>query len=189
MRGVASIWLTPLEGRVKLSGCSPETEEVGNSDTGTHSLNRALHMTAREVLELSESSPLQMVYLTALYPLSARELSMRAVFKRSAATVALLASFALIGACVTSPPKSPEQVHADESTADLIYAVLNADPTYYFRHVDVRVDGGVVQLSGYIWSTEALYRAKQIAAKVPGVKGVVNDMELERRGGRRGWRP
>ena len=66
-----------------------------------------------------------------------------------------------------------------------MYAALNADPSYFFRHVDVRVDSGVVQLGGYIWSSEALYRAKQIAARVPGVTLVVNDMELER-GGTRG---
>lgn len=88
----------------------------------------------------------------------------------------------LITACSTAPPKSPEQVRAEELTADRVYSALNVDPIYYFRHVDVRVDGGVAHLSGYIWDVEAVYRAKQIAAKVPGVIGVVNEMELERAG-------
>jgi osmotically-inducible protein OsmY len=92
----------------------------------------------------------------------------------------------LIAACSTSPPKSPEQAYADKATAEQIYAALNADPIYYYRHVDVRVDGGVAQLSGYIWDTDALYRAKQIAASVPGVRRVVNQMELEREGSRGG---
>jgi osmotically-inducible protein OsmY len=92
----------------------------------------------------------------------------------------------LIIACSTSPPKSLEQVHADEAITDQVYAALNSDPIYYYRHVDVRVDGGVAQLSGYIWDTEALYRAKQIAASVPGVRRVVNKMELEREGTRGG---
>jgi osmotically-inducible protein OsmY len=92
----------------------------------------------------------------------------------------------LITACSTSPPKSPEQVDADKATAERVYAALNADPLYYYRHVDVRVDGGVAQLSGYIWDTDALYRAKRIAASVPGVRRVVNQMELERAGSRGG---
>ena len=85
-------------------------------------------------------------------------------------------------ACSMSPPRSPEQVRADEAVTERVYAALNADPIYYFRHVDVRVDGGVAHLSGHIWSSDAIFRAKQIAAGVPGVKLVVNEMELEREG-------
>ena len=40
-----------------------------------------------------------------------------------------------------------EQANADEATADRVYAALNADPLYYYRHVDVRVDDGVAQLN------------------------------------------
>jgi osmotically-inducible protein OsmY len=99
---------------------------------------------------------------------------------------ALFASITLLAACATSAPKSAEQADADEATAQRIYAALNADPTYYYRHVDVHVDGGVAVLGGYIWSTPALYRAKQITAAVPGVTRVVNEMELERQGTRGG---
>jgi hypothetical protein len=92
----------------------------------------------------------------------------------------------LVTACSTPMPKPAEQARTEELTADRVYSALNADPTYYFRHVDVRVDHGVAHLSGYVWSTDALYRAKQITARVPGVSGVVNEMELEREGGRGG---
>lgn len=67
--------------------------------------------------------------------------------------------------------------------ADAIYAKLNADPTYYYRHVEVSVDRGVAHLSGYVWSAEALYRARRLASSVPGVTGVVTaQLELERNG-------
>lgn len=91
-----------------------------------------------------------------------------------------------ITGCSTIVPRPVEQTRTEEQTADRVYSALNADPTYYFRHVDVRVDHGVAHLSGYVWSTDALYRAKQITARVPGVSGVVNEMELEREGGRGG---
>ncbi len=111
---------------------------------------------------------------------------MRLVVQWSVAPATILASVTLIAGCLTSPPKSPEQAQADEVAAQRIYEALNVDPTYYFRHLDVRVDGGVAELKGDIWSTEALSRAKEIAAGVPGVKRVVNDMELEREGSQGG---
>jgi osmotically-inducible protein OsmY len=99
--------------------------------------------------------------------------------KRSATTASLL-MVTLIAACSTSPPRSPEQVRADQATEGQVYAALDADPIYYYRHVDVSVDGGVVHLSGYVWSSDALFKAKQIAAGIPGVRLVVNEMELQR---------
>jgi osmotically-inducible protein OsmY len=99
----------------------------------------------------------------------------------------VLASAALVVACSSTPPRSDEQVRADESIAAHVYAALNADPTYFYRHVDVRVDEGVTDLSGYVWSTDAIYRARQIARQVAGVKRVVtNNLELEREGLTRG---
>jgi osmotically-inducible protein OsmY len=69
------------------------------------------------------------------------------------------------------------------AVADSVYAALNADPTYFYRHVDVRVEDGVADLSGYVWSTDAIYRAREIARQVSGVTRVVTShLELEREG-------
>jgi osmotically-inducible protein OsmY len=101
--------------------------------------------------------------------------------KRSATTTAsLLMMVILIAACATSPPRSPEQIRTDQATEERVNAALDADPIHYYRHVDVRVDGGVAHLSGYVWSSDALFKAKQIAAGIPGVTLVVNEMELQR---------
>ena len=71
----------------------------------------------------------------------------------------------------------------DEILANAVYSELNADPIYYFRHVDVRVDDGVAHLSGYVWSTDAIYQARKIAMTVPGVTAVAtSQLELERNG-------
>jgi osmotically-inducible protein OsmY len=86
----------------------------------------------------------------------------------------------LVVACVTTPPRPPEQLRADAATAERVYAALDQDPNFFFRHVDVDVESGVVCLSGYVWSTEALFRAQDIARAVPGVVGVKDQMELER---------
>jgi osmotically-inducible protein OsmY len=70
----------------------------------------------------------------------------------------------------------------DEILANTVYTELNADPTYYFRHVDVSVENGVAHLSGYVWSTDAIYAARKIAGNVPGVTGVITQLQLERNG-------
>ena len=101
-------------------------------------------------------------------------------------TTPLLAIAALVASCATAPPQPsppPGAGSTDELLANAIYAKLNANPTYYFRHVDVRLESGVAHLSGYVWSTDAIYRARKIALKVPGITGVsTSQLQLERNG-------
>jgi len=100
--------------------------------------------------------------------------------------VVLAANVAAMAACSSVPPKSPEQERADAATAERVYAALDANPVYYFRDVEVSVDYGVARLGGYVWTTVALYRAQEIARRVPGVTGVQDMLELERQGNRGG---
>jgi len=106
--------------------------------------------------------------------------------ERKGGACAVLASAAMIVACASSPPKSPEQQQADAAATERVLAALEANPIYYFRDVEVTVDYGVARLSGYVWTTDALYHAQEIARRVPGVSGVQNAMELERQGNRGG---
>jgi osmotically-inducible protein OsmY len=89
-------------------------------------------------------------------------------------------------ACASAPPKAPEQERTDAATAERVSAALEANPIYYFRDVEVNVDYGVARLSGYVWTTDALYHAQDIARRVPGVIGVEDTLELERQGNRGG---
>jgi osmotically-inducible protein OsmY len=99
----------------------------------------------------------------------------------------------LTASCATTPPPAPPsaptgsaragQAVGDELLASAVYSKLNADPTYYFRHVQVSVDHGVANLTGYVWSTDALYGARRIAGSVPGITQVLTaQLELERNG-------
>jgi hypothetical protein len=107
--------------------------------------------------------------------------------------LALIAMAAVTVSCAPAPPKPSVPTAAesmrtelgatDEILANAVYTELNANPTYYFRHVDVRVDNGVADLSGYVWSTDAIYAARKIASKVPGVTSVrTSQLQLERNG-------
>src|SRR5579863_7137929 len=103
---------------------------------------------------------------------------------RPCTAAVLLVAAALAASCATSGgPPPPPQTPAEQLLANQIYQALNADPIYFFRHVNVAVHNGVADLSGYVWTTDALYRARQIARGVPGVNGVVTSrLELEREG-------
>jgi hypothetical protein len=114
------------------------------------------------------------------------------------ATGALLAGMLLLQSCAPPyppgalerplppaypPPEAPSPEQADALLADHIYLALNQDRYYFFRHVDVQVDNGVANLSGFVWSSDAIYRARQITRRVPGVTQVVtSNLELERNG-------
>jgi osmotically-inducible protein OsmY len=95
-------------------------------------------------------------------------------------TVVVLA-FAVV-ACSTMPRRSAAQRVADADTADRVQAALLADPDIYARHIDVRVDRGVVHLGGYVWEATDFRTARRDAASVPGASAVVIEMELVRGG-------
>jgi osmotically-inducible protein OsmY len=97
---------------------------------------------------------------------------------------ALLAAAALTASCASTPaPRPPHLNVADTLLAGRVYAALDDDPIYFYRHVDVVADDGVVRLSGYVWSADAIYQARRITARVPGVTRVVTSgLELERNG-------
>lgn len=108
-------------------------------------------------------------------------------------SLVLIAVATLTVSCASAPPNPSVPTAAasmrselgatDEILANTVYSELNADPTYYFRHVDVRVDNGVAHLSGYVWSADAIYAARKIAGTVPGITGVTtSQLELERNG-------
>ena len=59
-----------------------------------------------------------------------------------------------------------------------VKAALVADPTTKAHQISVETFKGVVQLSGFVDSSEARSRATQVAQQVEGVKNVKNDIEL-----------
>jgi len=83
-------------------------------------------------------------------------------------------------ACLSGPPKTPEQRQADKELSDQVQTALASDKTLYSRHINVRADNGVVTLSGYVWTPEELVAAPQVAQSVAGVSKVVNRIEVDR---------
>ncbi len=96
----------------------------------------------------------------------------------------MLALVALIAACASLPPRSPAETEADNRLESAVMHALNNDPTIYARHIDVSARNGVVTLSGFVFEGRELFIAGQIAARVPGVTAVKNQVELEMMGRR-----
>jgi len=97
-------------------------------------------------------------------------------------TLAFIAS-----GCATQIVRTPEQRASDAALAMQVERALAQDPNIYARHIDVDADGGIVRLSGFVWAADDYYEAQRIAANVPGVVRVVDQLEMVV-GGRTGAR-
>lgn len=94
----------------------------------------------------------------------------------------------LLAGCVAPQPlRSPEVLARDIRIFQAVEARLDNDPTLYARHIRVSVYAGVVTLSGYVFDPYDLGQAIHLAAQVPGVTRVSDEMEVDILG-RRGRR-
>jgi osmotically-inducible protein OsmY len=92
-----------------------------------------------------------------------------------------MAALVICGCAACMGPRKTEADRlADKDLADRVLATLNSDQMLYARHINVRADGSVVTLDGYIWTPEEMQTAVQDANQVPGVSKVVNRMQVDR---------
>lgn len=101
------------------------------------------------------------------------------------AAIFAVAAFAV--GCAAQNVRTPEQRATDAALALQVERALAQDPNIYARHIDVDADGGIVRLSGFVWAADDYYEAQRVAAKVPGVVRVVDQLEMVV-GGRTGAR-
>jgi osmotically-inducible protein OsmY len=67
---------------------------------------------------------------------------------------------------------------ADEQLAQDVKAALRSDPIVDDNHVTIIVKNGVVTMQGFVLDAWDLLALRRVAKKVPGVKKIVNDVEL-----------
>ncbi len=68
---------------------------------------------------------------------------------------------------------------ADARLASAVLETLHADPYFYDGHVTVTVRDGVLTLSGMVFDEWDLSTAQRLARRVPGVKRIINQLELQ----------
>jgi BON domain-containing protein len=67
----------------------------------------------------------------------------------------------------------------DEQVKQQVETALHSDPFFYDEHVSVTISNGIVTLHGIVFDDWDLRSAMRIAKKLPGVKRVVNDLEIK----------
>ncbi len=110
------------------------------------------------------------------------------ILLKSVTRIFLLFAFvAFIASCATKPPRTSSEIKADKAIGLEVTQQLANDQNIYARHIEVDVYRGVVTLSGFVFEANDMFEAAQVAARVPGVISVSNQMHLEEfgRGGRR----
>ena len=71
---------------------------------------------------------------------------------------------------------------ADEKTKQQVEEALHSDAFFYDEHVTVTVQDGVATLRGIVFDDWDLRQAMRIARKIPGVRRVLNDLEISQGG-------
>jgi osmotically-inducible protein OsmY len=87
-------------------------------------------------------------------------------------------------AAVQAAAQKPARDTSDRELARRVENALDADPYVYTEHVTVTSKDGVVTLSGMVGSEWDLATAIGISDRVPGVKRVVDGLEIWEFGGR-----
>jgi osmotically-inducible protein OsmY len=93
------------------------------------------------------------------------------------AAVVLVVAAGTFG-CATPDPRTPDQRASDQAIASQIHSALLADSNVYSSHINVDVKGGVVWLTGWVTSAEESQAAVGDISAVPGVRRVVDQVEL-----------
>jgi hyperosmotically inducible periplasmic protein len=97
------------------------------------------------------------------------------------AGLSLAAAMFVWAGCQTAPKdeRSAGLALDDKHITERVKKSLDSEPTYKFTDVDVRTFAGIVQLSGFVNSTDQKNRAQQIAQHTEGAREVVNGITLK----------
>jgi osmotically-inducible protein OsmY len=75
--------------------------------------------------------------------------------------------------------KRPSAPEADARLAVQVESALTADPYFNSAHVFVTVSNGIATLHGIVFDDWDLRNAIRLSRRIPGVKRVVNDLEIK----------
>jgi len=83
-----------------------------------------------------------------------------------------------LDAIVVTAKKRPDAA-ADERVKRQVESALHSDPFFYDGHVTVTAVNGVITLQGMVFDDWDLRNALRISRKIPGVRRVINDLEIK----------
>jgi osmotically-inducible protein OsmY len=92
--------------------------------------------------------------------------------------IAMLATVGCVASSTTKQRSTGEYIDDSVITTKVKAAIFN-EPNLKSTEIKVVTYDGVVQLSGFVSSSDAQTRAVEIARRTDGVKSVENDMQLK----------
>jgi osmotically-inducible protein OsmY len=89
----------------------------------------------------------------------------------------LLMLIATLAACASTPTRGSTGDYVDDSVITTkVKSLLAADDFLKSFQISVETFKGTVQLSGFVNSQKAVYKADEIVRSVQGVKSIKNDL-------------
>ena len=85
----------------------------------------------------------------------------------------------VVGCSSGTPDRTSGQVKNDHQIASRVEEDLKEAPTFKFPDVKANVFKSSVQLTGFVETEEQRHRAADIAARVPGVTQVINNILIK----------
>lgn len=104
---------------------------------------------------------------------------MKLTIKQFATFFFALALTSVLGCASTSTQEGTGEYIDDTVITSKVKSAIYGEPSLKSVEINVETFKGVVQLSGFVSSTAAEYKAVEIAHSVKGVKSVKNDMRLK----------
>jgi len=104
--------------------------------------------------------------------------SVRGTLSVAALLAAVLGSWACSTPAPSASQRTAEERAADRDVADRVDDALRADSNLFSRHVIVDTRRGVVWLTGWVMSADEEREAVRVASAVPGVKRVINQIDV-----------
>jgi osmotically-inducible protein OsmY len=87
---------------------------------------------------------------------------------------------AFVAGCASTSTQEGTGEYVDASVITTkVKAVIFDEPTLKVAEINVETFKGIVQLSGFVSSSDAANKAVALAKGVPGVKSVKNDMRVK----------
>ena len=92
----------------------------------------------------------------------------------------VVALFWLLSGCQALTGRTVGQSIDDANLTTAVNAQLVRDKASNFTRIDVDTNNGIVTLNGTVASAEQRDRALEVARGVSGVKGVINNLQVQR---------
>lgn len=128
--------------------------------------------------EQQDDMSLSSIFPTPADP-SIGELFLKALLKNVPVFLITMCLIFMVACTSTSHRESTGEYIDDTVITARVKSVILADESLKVAEINVETYKGVVQLSGFVSSMDAQYRAVKLAREVEGVKSVENDMHVK----------